>query len=816
MEEVLRSKEKPEILDNMTEKDLQRELEELLNNTFNFDSNIVFFPIRHHSPVCSYHLKKTIEKYKPQIILIEGPEDADNIKEFLCDKKSIMPLAVYYSYDDTKGYISDEKGKYKCYYPFLNASPELVALREGAEHNIKTKFIDLPYCEILINSEEGRGLLKNDDKCSYNDDYLIAENQYINKLCEKQGCRNFSELWEKLFEIKGLHIETKEFVKNMLSYCYISRLYSTDESLNREGCSAREIFMAQNIKKESKVHKKVLVVTGGFHTYGIYKLLEKEKKLKLHKINKSDSGIYLMPYSMEGADALNGYASGMIYPNFYNEVWTNIEKKIEKPFEKAVLKNLIKTGKDVQKNDGCLSTFDEICAFNMAQGLAELRGKQECGIYELIDGVTSSYIKGDLNISTEQPLNILMKNMRGEFIGTLCDNADVPPLVKDFRQLSEKYKIKINTTLEQRFTLEIYSKERHRNISFFLHRMDFLNTKFCSLKKGPDILLKKNLNLVRETWTYKSSTVVNSELIDNSVYGATVEEAARTIVKKKIKESAKNCGDVAELLVKSLKMGLYEILNESIEYLIEIITEDSSFTSLMQCLYYLNYIYEIKGLYEIDVVKEIENIIKCTYNKICILIPHLFNIKSDDTSKTINALKEVYNVSLKREINLDKDILKESLKSLLNHNDMNSGIEGACIGILYALGEYEISSIKQRVEGYILGTKDMMTSIPEFLGGLFCTCRDLIFIDSCILECVDKLVKTISTETFINVIPQLRLAFSYFTPREIDSISGKIAEIYNVSKEKIVKIESIKPETVSLGSKLNEYAVSILREDGIL
>lgn len=818
MEGILQSKEKSEVTDNLKEIDLCKKIDELLKNTFDYNSNIVFFPIRHHSPVCSYHLKKVIAEYEPEIILIEGPEDANDIKKFLCDENSIMPLAVYYSYNDTKGYINEEKSQYKCYYPFLNASPELVALREGRKFNIETKFIDLPYYEILINSKEGRGLLKNDDKNTYNDDYLIAENKYIHTLCEKQNCRNFSELWEKLFEIKGLYLDTEEFVKNMLLNCYISRLYSSNELLKSEGCLARETFMAQNIQKESNEHKKILVVTGGFHTYGIYNLMEKENKFKLHKINRSDCGVYLMPYSMESADALNGYASGMIYPNFYNDVWENIENNSEKPYEEAVLKNFIKTGKIVRKNDGCLSTFDEICAFNMAKGLADLRDKEECGIYELIDGVMSSYIKGDLNVSTEEPLNVLAKNMRGDFIGTLCENADVPPIIEDFKKISDKYKINLNTTLEQIIVLEMYSKERHRKISFFLHRMNFLNTGFCSLKKGPDVIHKKNLNLIRETWNYKFSTNVNSKLIDNSVYGATLEECARTVVKKKIKESAKNSGDIAELLVQSLKMGLYEVLNGSIENLNNIIADDGSFVSLMECLYYLNYIYEINDLYKVDsaAVEEIKNIIRCTYNKLCILIPHLFNTKTDETLKTINALKKIYNIVLKRELKFDEEIFKEAVKSLISHNDVNSGIEGACLGILYALDEIDISAIKKKVEGYLLGTKDVIQSIPEFLSGLFCTCRDLIFIDNCILECINKFVNTITAEIFMEVIPQFRLAFSYFTPREIDLIGEKIACIYGISKEKFKDIKAVNPETVNLGLKLNEYAVNLLKNENIL
>ena len=110
MEELLRSKEMDKI-------------EELFNKAFNFNSNIVFFPVRHHSPACSYNLKKTIEEYNPDVILIEGLIDGNNVKEFLEDEESEAPFSMYYSYSDTKGLVSEEKEKYKSYYPFLDYSP---------------------------------------------------------------------------------------------------------------------------------------------------------------------------------------------------------------------------------------------------------------------------------------------------------------------------------------------------------------------------------------------------------------------------------------------------------------------------------------------------------------------------------------------------------------------------------------------------------------------------------------------------------------------------------------------------------------------
>ena len=62
-------------------------------------------------------------------------------------------------------------------------------------------------------------------------------------------------------------------------------------------------------------------------------------------------------------------------------------------YQKAVLDLLVESGKEVRRKEGNLSTYDEICAWQMAQGLMELRSKPQPGAYELLDAALSSYVK---------------------------------------------------------------------------------------------------------------------------------------------------------------------------------------------------------------------------------------------------------------------------------------------------------------------------------------------------------------------------------------------------------------------------------------
>lgn len=127
-------------------------------------AEIIYMPIRHHSPACARHVIRLVEERRPDCILVEGPENANALIPVMVHPDTRPPFAVYYSYRDRKGHVSEEKEDYKCYYPFLDYSPELAALRAGAEKDIPARFIDLPYGEILIASAEGRGLRRNEEK----------------------------------------------------------------------------------------------------------------------------------------------------------------------------------------------------------------------------------------------------------------------------------------------------------------------------------------------------------------------------------------------------------------------------------------------------------------------------------------------------------------------------------------------------------------------------------------------------------------------------------------------------------------------------
>lgn len=797
MEQLLRGEEIPKV------------------NPYDLTKSVVYFPVRHHSPVCAYHLKRAIDEYNPDCILIEGPKNAGTMIPVLAHEDTKAPVALYYFYKDSKGLLSEEKEDYKCYYPFLDCSPELVALREASKRGIRAEFIDLPYGEILLGTAKSKGIRAEGEKQTYNDDYLLSRSRYINLLCEKTGLRSFDELWEKYFEIGGLFQETDSFVGQMFYYCTLSRIHTPKEEMEEDGCLLREQYMAEQIGEMAVKYKRILAVTGGFHTYGLMELLSKGKAepVKLHGISEENQGVYPLAYSMEAADALNGYASGMQSPGFYQKVWEQLIKR-DTPsgaYEEAVLSQLVTTGRLARKKKEVLSSYDIICALSMAKGLAALRGKREPGLYELKDAALASFVKGECSPSTDLSLRILHERNTGEQVGSLCKDSPRPPLLTDFEVQCTKLGFKLQSAVPQEVTLEIFTKKKHMAMSRFLYRMDFLGTEFGKRKKGADLINRRDRNRIREVWTYCFSSNTLAALVDKSMFGGTVEEAAKTQLLRSFAKS-RTGREAALLMTEGFLMGFLDEQADMGEHLMEVLTEDGDFFSLAEGLSKLKMLYELQELYQVEAAPRLQQMIGICFNKIIQLLPSMSGIKDEQQQECMENCLSLYQIAKHREFSHFRQALLESFVRLLEKKDIKPGLEGAVLGLLYGDDSRYDRQIQEAAAGYLQGTEEMQLKSAAFLRGLFYTARDFVFVREDFIYMIDELLGKLSADAFMKLLPELRQAFGYFTPLETDRLAGKAASLHGIKKQKLVGGRKVTPSEYEYGELLDAYAIQGLEE----
>lgn len=158
--------------------------------------------------------------------------------------------------------------------------------------------------------------------------------------------------------------------------------------------------MKQRIQQAVLEHERVLVITGGFHTYGLLMSEKHESELEQPEMDKQHAEqhldaqgkpgrsphsafdpsavhqqMYPMVYTFAEADRLNGYASGMPYVNYYDQIWNQLLRKKSTPYNLTALDLLSRLMRKLRDGHEHVSTSDAIEAYSMIQGLAGLRGK---------------------------------------------------------------------------------------------------------------------------------------------------------------------------------------------------------------------------------------------------------------------------------------------------------------------------------------------------------------------------------------------------------------------------------------------------------
>lgn len=797
-----------------------------------------FFPIRHHSPACSFHLRRLINGWQPDCILVEGPENAKKQVSALCHADTQAPVALYYYYKDSRGLLGEEKADYRCYYPFLDYSPELLAFREAAARGIPASFIDLPYGEILLGTAKERGVRREGEKQTYNDDYLLSRSRYLERLCEKTGLRDFGEFWEKYFEIGGLFLTTEEFVRQMLTYCALSRESTPKEELEADGCLLRERYMAQKVAEASGQYGRILAVTGGFHTEGIWKLLKEEgsrlvytgEPAPLHRLTEKEQGVYALAYSMEATDALNGYASGMPSPGFYEQVWRRLNESApeEKPceertpgrpeearaaaYENAVLHQLVSAGRQARRKGETLSSYDVACAFSQAKGLAALRGKKAPGLYELRDSALSSFVKGECSLSTDLPLRLLQELNTGRQAGRLSAQAERPPILLDFEEQCRRFGLKIHTAARQEVTLEVFAKQKHMAQSRFLHQTAFLGTGFATRSKGADLLNRRDRSRVREVWGCHFSGQVLAALVDCSVFGGTVAEAAASRLRRQY-EGSTAAREAARLLTQGFLMGFTgEGRTGTQTHIEEVLASDGEFFSLAEGFSYLRMLYELQELYNVRDELRLLSLLSLCFQKLMQLLPSMAGVAKEQETACMSCCLSLYQSTGVKGLKEFRPLLAESFERLLRQPERSPGLEGAVLGLLYGNDGAWEARVVRTAAGYLQGSQEMRKKSASFLRGLFYTARDIVFVQKGFVGMVDGLIAGLEAEDFLQLLPELRMAFGYFTPMETDRIAGRAAALHGTSRARVLSGISVSPYAYEYGESLDAYGAARMEE----
>ncbi|ENX64777.1 hypothetical protein F884_01482 [Acinetobacter sp. CIP 102143] len=808
------------------------------------ERGIHFLPIRHHSPACAYATLQALQQLQARHVLIEAPRSFNRLIADLQHPESQPPLAVLcqteiieQNVDAVNGETVEQKQTRTAYYPFCDYSPEWAALRYAPEINAQVEFIDLAWSS-QVEHELQTFAKQTWQSRSLQQERYLGHSQYLQALAHKLHCRNHDELWDHLFELKSKKEmnDWQNFFHEVLVWCAMSRLDYEDSVLEADASLVREQCMLQSILECYENNKgTICVITGGFHTLALIEELAKqllsEKPKKIKKIKSADQNdqAWLIRYSFDRLDALNGYASGMPSPAFYQRCWQQMMDDSANDVEQRqaltveLLSDFSRQLREQQILDSSFITIKN--ATEQAMRLASLREHHLISRFDLIDACQSSFVKGSLDEGQQAFQHLLRQILSGARLGQVVQSTQTPPLLAQVYELAKIHRFKLDETSSKRTKLDVFRNQKHRLRSRFLHLLEFLQVGFAKSVSGPDFLGGGRLHLLFEEWDYAWTPNVEAQLIGLSELGSDLNTIA---VQKllQLKETFSQSGQgrsshlAVQLLIRAALMGLHKQIPILFAEIQQYLPNDPDLDSVIQCGQKLLNLWIGKDFLAFQQQPELKGLLEQVIPSALFLLSQLATPPADQQQQILNQVLQLRNLSkqIQRVVEGEADWLTQFYETLARlHTDWQKLdiLAGAVDALRFIDGDLTEQNLQQSIQQHF-GIGASPEHAVAYLSGMMQSAPELLLRYPAMAKLLNQLLLQWDEATFVAILPDLRQAFTYFKPKETAAFAEQIAQLNDVSSLDISQYMSEVSQAEMLqGVQLNQQLQQFLVDQNL-
>ncbi len=751
---------------------------------------VLLVPVRHHSPACARTVRDLIRDWRPEAVLIEGPGDFNpQLSELQLPHR--LPVAIY-------SYVRLADGA-RCgaYYPFCDYSPEWQALRTAQEIGASIRFIDLPWAALCSQGQKGQAHLPQ----RYAEPQL-RYSQYVRNLCAALGVDDFDALWDELFEIDP-ELPAAEYLVRANLFCAQARSLETVSPDDQR----REAFMASELLRTlAECSGRILVVTGGFHTPALQAALAAGAPPPAPEPAESEppieTGIALTPYSYERLDRLTGYEAGMPGPGFYHRVWQ--ARGGGQRFDSGTVLAAVVAA--LRRRKQLISAADVIACQTTAQTLAAIRGHAETWRRDLVDAMRGCLIKDEVARGGVHPLlEAIAEVFRGDNRGRLAEGTALPPLVGDILSRLEAQQLMpaapVGSTRFQRLlneqtrTIELdFAQPAERERSRLLHLLLILRLPGFTKVDGTDMASRQELSRVWERWEIVYSPELHARIIEASRYGARLPEAAAMALAERLEQLERDFAAASGLLVEAALAGLGAQSGMLCQRLEEMLKDTGDFLAVATGLGHLMYLHRYDQVLEMEHRERLAPLLRETAQRGLWLLEGC-GAQAAQVPAVLAGLRTLLEVFEQgQDSGLQLDELAEVLGRIEADPAQGPQVRGAAVGILWTLRRVAAAQVLADLKLFSDPVR-----LGDFLSGLFALAREAAQREPELLQAIDALICGFSEEEFLLAAPALRLAHTYFTPREKHHMATTLLKMNGQPEEPAgaaaLPVLSVAPET---------------------
>ncbi|MCP9236647.1 DUF5682 family protein [Lewinella sp. JB7] len=714
------------------------------------------YGIRHHGPGSARRLRGELERWQPDLILLEAPADSLPALLQLTEPGMLPPLAlVLYEARDIER---------ASFYPFARFSPEYQALDWARDADVEVRPIDLPAQIYLAQREEKPLSLFPEPKIDEPSPIpgktraeLRAQlrRDPLSVLAELAGYPDSESWWDATLE-RGDRDGEQTFAAILE---LVSDLRATFPEASDAENEQREAYMRGEIRKALKQgFERIAIVVGAWHGPAVHDTTihkagtDKAILRGLPKVKVSQAWV---PWSFPRLSREGGYGAGVTSPAWYATLFDFPDRAVDRYMAQAGI--LLRE----QDFDGSPAMATEGVA--LATTLATLRGHERPGIDELEQAVLSTLAAGK-----RERLDLIHRRLTvGEEVGFVLPDVTTVPLLEDLRaeikstrmsklwERAGQHYLKA-TKSDPRGGIDLRQSSDLRK-SHLLHRLNLLDIRWGKLQPGgPD-----SLSSFREVWLMEWQPEFSLLVLERGSYGNTVAAAAAAYARERA-ATLTGVGALADLTLQCLRAALPEVVPRMMELLRARAAATTDVPSLLAALPALVRTSRYGDSRKTDttaLLVVIDELVPRVVAGLPAAATHIDAERGEELLRLLSAAN--YHLAQLDNEPLD-DIWLSGLARTAAAPSVNPGVEGHCLRILY---DREVISADEAARRFsrALSRAHGAAAVADWIGGFLHGSGQLLLHHPPLYGLIDAWVAGLAWDDFESVLPMLRRTFATFS-----------------------------------------------------
>jgi hypothetical protein len=765
------------------------------------------FGVRHLSPAGAWHLRKYLDQTKPDLVLIEGLADANELIPQITRKGTRPPIAML-AYTDSLPVRT-------LIYPLARYSPEFQAMCWATEHDAAVEFIDLPSDVFLalqdIEAELRANARRKAMEAMPGDETPKDESptpppevpvSLYEQFAQRAGEPDHETYWERHFEHNidqdAYRLAAYEFGQSLRELEQPAPRWRA-ENLVREAFMRRQIAAA--IKKGFRPDK-IVAVVGAFHApvlTGDHPAMTDDE---LKSLRRRASKFTLMPYSYFKLSSQSGYGAGNRAPAYFELLWEALERDdlagLPSRYLSLVARNLREVGTH-------RSTAEVIEGVRLANTLSAMKDGLAPTLIDLRDSAITLIGQGEL----AGVKDAIAKVEVGTAIGELPKGVSRTSIQADFERELARLKLeKYKATVKQELSLDLRENRQAKseesafldlNRSSFFHRLRVLCVHFVT-----PLGTSQSSATWAEKWALQWSPESEIELIEAVLLGETVELATGYKFKT-ILEGCESIAQAAEVVHDACQCGMMAAMEAARRRLQELSATSSDMIAIAHAAHVLGLIIRYGDVRKFD-PEPLMPLVEELFVQGALALHAASACDNEAAVKMFVAIDEMNQVALEHADRVNEPLWIASLRKLSDNDDRNPLLSGYACAILLERGLIANEDLTREV------SRRLSPGVPADLGagwfeGLSKRNRYALLARQVLWAQLADYIASLDEQHFRRSVVFLRRAFGGFSAREKRQIAENLGEHWGVNAD--VAAEAIEKELDEAEEKklkdLNEF-----------